>query len=274
MKKNHLTILGCGTSTGVPILGCNCKICQSNEPKNQRFRTSVLIHSGNNKKILIDTTPDLRSQLLREKIDWIDATIITHDHADHLHGIDDLRAFCFLREDDLPVYTYPDCAQRMQQKFPYIFDRINYFKDKPIIGGGIPRLSLNQLKLDRSILVEKESFEFFKLAHGHIPSMGFIHQKMAYVVDCNHLSVKQLTYLANKKLELLILDLNGDKPHQTHLHFEKSIEYAKTIQAQTTYFIHLTHDHDYFELEKRVKNEDHSFNVCYDGLTLQYGNAC
>ena len=129
---NKITILGSGTSTGVPILGCKCKVCQSTEPRNKRFRSSAIIELENQKRILIDTTPDLRTQLLNNKVDHVDAVIITHDHADHTHGIDDLRPFGFKSNKSIPVYTSEPAARSLTRKFPYIFDSDNYFKDKKI----------------------------------------------------------------------------------------------------------------------------------------------
>lgn len=118
---NKITILGSGTSTGVPILGCNCQVCQSNDVRNKRFRTSALIQLHSKKNLLIDASPDLRTQLLQHKIDHIEGVIITHDHADHTHGMDDLRPFGFKAKKALPVYTDASTANDLTRKFPYIF---------------------------------------------------------------------------------------------------------------------------------------------------------
>ncbi|MFW5887932.1 MAG: MBL fold metallo-hydrolase, partial [Bacteriovoracia bacterium] len=135
---NQLTILGSGTSTGIPMLGCDCPICSTTDqkPKNKRFRTSVLITTSKGHKIIIDTPPDLRSQLLKNKVDTIDAAIITHEHADHVHGIDDLRPFCFGNpRKEIPVFTNPTTAIDLTARFPYIFQRQQFFsKNKPILG--------------------------------------------------------------------------------------------------------------------------------------------
>jgi phosphoribosyl 1,2-cyclic phosphate phosphodiesterase len=128
---NKITILGSGTSTGVPILGCKCKVCQSNEWRNKRLRTSAVIETTQGKRILIDASPDLRTQLLREKIDSLDAVIITHDHADHTHGMDDLRPFGFQKKMPIPVFTDHKTTSDLKKKFPYIFDR-KAIGEKPI----------------------------------------------------------------------------------------------------------------------------------------------
>lgn len=269
---NTIHILGSGTSTGVPILGCDCKVCQSEEINNQRLRTSVLLETVLNNTILVDATPDVRTQLLRTKTKMIDATIITHDHADHIHGIDDLRSFCFRREDELPCFTYSECAERLRIKFPYIFDRENFFKNRRVLGGGIPRLSLNNVSLEGKQKILDDCFEFFNLPHGYIKSMGFVHASMGYIIDCNTIPPDLVSSLAQKNLELLILDCNGPKPHQTHLHLESALKYAQQIKAKKTRFIHITHDHDHNELKNIVKKVDPSFGVAYDGEILHYSN--
>lgn len=243
--KNTVKILGSGTSTGIPILGCSCNICQSNSVKNKRMRSSILIESASGKSILVDTTPDMRSQLLREKINHLDCAIITHEHADHCHGIDDLRAFCFWRKDEFPIYTSQTCLDALEIKFPYIFKTKEFFKDKKILGGGLPRLAPTVVKEFEVTKIFDLNFIFFPLPHGNIPSMGFICEKLAYVVDCVSIPAKVLDLLKNAQLELLILDLNSIKPHTTHLHMDKSIEYAQIINAKVTRFIHMNHDHDH-----------------------------
>jgi phosphoribosyl 1,2-cyclic phosphate phosphodiesterase len=261
-----LTILGSGTSTGIPILGCNCKVCHSQDVKNQRLRTSALITTSQGKNILIDTTPDMRTQLLRAQVNHIDAVILTHDHADHVHGIDDLRAFCFKRNTPLPVFTYEKCAQRLTEKFPYIFNQKDFFKDRKILGGGIPKLSLNIINSPSSMEIESEFFDFFQLPHGYIQTTGFIWNKLAYIVDCQTIPEHIVEKLKERKLDLLILDCNGPTPHDTHLHFEQSILFAKRIGAKQTKLIHITHDFDHQQLiQLAEKSADASISPCYDG---------
>jgi phosphoribosyl 1,2-cyclic phosphate phosphodiesterase len=273
--ENKVTILGSGTSTGVPILGCSCKICQSSSVKNKRCRTSILITSSpknkTSKKILIDTTPDLRTQLLRENISHIDAAVITHEHADHTHGIDDLRAFCFWRKDEFPIYTSRTCLDELERKFPYIFKRKEHFKGKKILGGGIPMLKSHVVELNTQTKIEGLNFDFFKLPHGHIPNMGFICEKMGYVIDCKSIPAGVISKLKRANLDLLILDLNSIKPHSTHLHLDLSVEYAKEIGAKTTRFIHLNHDHDHESLCKRLESLGlKNTYPCFDGEILSF----
>lgn len=266
-----LIILGSGTSTGIPILGCNCKVCHSQDVKNQRLRTSVMITTPDGKNILVDTTPDMRTQLLRANVAWIDSVILTHDHADHVHGIDDLRAFCFKRNTELPVFTYAKCGERLTEKFPYIFNQKDFFKDRKILGGGIPKLALNIVDLKKTAQIENNIFDFFLLPHGYIQTMGFIYGSMAYIVDCQTIPDFIVEKLQQRKLELLILDCNGPHPHETHLHLPQSLAFAKLIGAKQTKLIHITHDFDHHELNTLVSSVQQSnISTCFDGEMLQF----
>lgn len=244
---NKITILGSGTSTGVPILGCNCQVCQSNDLRNKRLRTSAVITLQSGKNVLIDASPDLRTQLLKSQFTMIDAVIITHDHADHTHGMDDLRPFGFKSKKALPVYTASETAVDLARKFPYIFDRDNYFKDKAILGGGIPLLDLNIIQDDRQKILD-EDFEFFSLPHGHINTLGIRHNKLAYIVDCQEIPPATLKKLSESHLELLIIDCLRPHPHQTHLHLDKTLDYISRINPKMAVLTHLGHEWDYLAL--------------------------
>lgn len=249
---NKITILGSGTSTGVPILGCKCEVCQSNEPRNKRFRTSALIELHQQKKILIDASPDLRSQLLATKTDSLDAVIITHDHADHTHGMDDLRPFGFKKGSAIPVYADRSASKDLKRKFPYIFDRDNYFKDKAVLGGGIPLLDLQAAEAG-VVPILGENFEFFSLPHGHENTLGILHRKMAYLVDCRMIPTDTLEKLSDAKLEILIIDCLRPHPHQTHLHLELTLEYIQRINPRLAVLTHMGHEWDYLELISEIK---------------------
>jgi phosphoribosyl 1,2-cyclic phosphate phosphodiesterase len=248
---NKITILGSGTSTGVPILGCKCKVCQSNDRRNKRFRTSALIHLPDERKVLIDASPDLRTQLLINKIEMVDSVIITHDHADHTHGMDDLRPFGFTSGRSLPVYTDASAGRDLKRKFSYIFDRQNYFENKDILGGGIPLLDLFTIK-DGSHKIFNEEFDFFSLPHGHENTMGLRHRKMAYIVDCREIPDQTLKKLSEARLELLIIDCLRPSPHQTHLHLELTLKYIDVINPKLAVLTHMGHEWDYLELSEEL----------------------
>ena len=269
-KHNEIIILGSGTSTGVPIVGCSCNVCNSTETHDQRTRTSIVIHSAEGQHILVDTSPDLRSQLLREKLTQIDNCIITHEHADHCHGIDDLRPINFFYKDNIDIYTSERCAELFKSKFDYIFD-IN----RPMIGGGIPRLSLQGIHTGTKRTISGLTFDFFLLPHGHHDTMLFSQGKFAYLVDINCITPEVLNHLREKNLELLIIDCVRNKPHRTHLNLDKALKYIKEIAAKKVRLIHLGHDWTHQELtEISMKHSTKEIEIrpAFDGERLQYSS--
>jgi phosphoribosyl 1,2-cyclic phosphate phosphodiesterase len=268
---NSVTALGTGTSTGIPMIGCKCKVCTSLDHRDQRLRTSIFIETASGKKILVDTTPDLRTQFLTNKISDVDFVIMTHDHADHLHGIDDLRPLTFgppIREINL--YCNKNTCESIEKRFEYIFMKRDPIKH-PIIGGGIPRLKLNEVELLKEITIEGEEFFFFNYPHGLGETMGFIHQGLAYIVDCMEIPDELLAILKQKKIRLLILDCLQRGPHFTHLTVERSFHYIKEINPERTGLIHVGHDLFHREL-LALTNDQFGKKVfpLYDQLKLFY----
>lgn len=269
-NKHRVIILGSGTSTGVPTLGCNCSVCTSPNPKNKRLRSSILIQTEDKKNILIDTSTDLRTQLLNNNITDIDAAIITHEHADHTHGIDDLRPFCFYKNHPIPIYTHKKCGELLADKFPYIFKRDEVFKDKKILGGGIPKLDLHIIGEGKQKILDYD-FEFFNLKHGHTHTLGFIFDKMAYIIDCQEIHSHALETLKENDLNLLIIDCLRRKKHQTHLHLELSVEYISYIGPKQAGLTHMSHDFDQDEIDRELKDNGlHNVFACYDGQFLTF----
>ena len=269
---NKITILGSGTSTGVPILGCKCQVCQSNDLRNKRLRTSAVIQTKNNKKILIDASPDLRTQLINSGFDHLDSVIITHDHADHTHGIDDLRPLSLKLSSPLPVFSDASAAKDLKRKFSYIFDRDNYFQDKAVLGGGIPLLDLIAVG-PGMVEIQGEKFHLFSLPHGHENTFAILHEKMAYITDVREIPEKVLMELCDAKLDLLIIDCLRPRPHQTHLHFNLTVEYIKRINPKTAVLTHLGHEWDYLELLSELKKSGvkNTFPAI-DGQTFPYSS--
>lgn len=267
---NKITILGSGTSTGVPILGCKCQVCQSNELRNKRLRTSALIELRDGKKILIDASPDLRTQLLNNHIDNVDGVIITHDHADHTHGMDDLRPFGFKNGKAIPVFTDAHTAGGLTKKFPYIFDRHNYFATKDVLGGGIPLLDLKVVQAGPEKIFDHD-FRFFSLPHGHENTLGVFHSKMAYLTDCREIPEETLKFLSDAGLELLIIDCLRPLPHGTHLHFDLTLKYIDRIKPKLAVLTHMGHEWDYLDLidQLRKRGVKNTFPAT-DGQTFLY----
>lgn len=276
-NKNIVTALGTGTSTGIPLLGCACSVCHSLDHRDQRLRCSVYIETAKGKHILVDTTPDLRTQLLTNKISLVDFVIITHDHADHLHGIDDLRPLTFLPfKKSIPVYTDNDVKKTLERRFDYIF--APGAQDKTYLGGGIPRLTLHEVELNKEVHIQDEALTFFTYPHGHGQTMGFVHEKLAYLVDCTEVPLEVMAFLKSRELDLLIIDCLQRHPHATHLTVEKSFKAIKEIAPKKAGLIHMGHDLSHAHLELLAQREfppEQRISVfpLYDHQKLSYDNA-
>lgn len=275
LNSNSLTALGTGTSTGIPMIGCNCLVCTSVDHRDQRLRTSIFIETAAGKKILVDTTPDLRTQFLTNKISDIDFVIMTHDHADHLHGIDDLRPMTFGPPPrEIPLYCNQQTKESIEKRFSYIFQKRDLTKN-PILGGGIPRLSLNIVELEKKVIIEGEEFIFFNFPHGHGETMGFIHHGMAYIVDCMEIPAPLMSLLVKSKIQLLIIDCLQRGFHTTHLTAEKAFLAIKKINPERAGLIHMGHDLSHRELSSMA---DAAFGTksgpdvfpLYDQIKLTY----
>jgi phosphoribosyl 1,2-cyclic phosphate phosphodiesterase len=180
----------------------------------------------------------LRCQLLTNKISAIDFVIITHDHADHLHGIDDLRPLCFgPPPKEIPIYTNEATKKSIEERFPYIFKPSTL----PNIGGGIPRLKLHSVVLEKTVIIEDEEFLFFNYPHGYGQTMGFIHDGFAYIIDCSEIPDALIALLKSKQLDLLIIDCLQIKPHGTHLSVDKCFHYITEINPKNAGLIHMSH---------------------------------
>ena len=254
------------------MIGCNCPTCKSNNLKNKRLRTSILIKSRHSKNILIDTTPDLRTQMLSHHINKIDFVIIGHTHADHCHGIDDLRPFCFSNgENPLPVYCSKQHAKEMITRFPYIFEP----DKRPILGGGIPLLDMHQIDIKQNTVIEKnidgEIFKFFLLPHNYTHTMCFIHDSFVYIPDCHSIPAPILKKIKEHKPELLVINCLQTKKHDTHLTVDRCFSYIKKIQPKRAGLIHMNHHLSHQKLHHLAKvNFDFSVFPVYDGQSLKY----
>ncbi len=260
------------------MVGCLCAVCTSQDPYDFRLRTSLLLQTASGKTILVDASPDLRTQLLRWKVATIDGALITHDHADHLHGIDDLRPFCFgPPKKQIPIVVSDKIAPTLCQRFDYIFKADELFhQDRPILGGGIPLLKLMPQTLEdrqvSKICVAGELFQLFLLPHGHTFTTGLIHQSMAYIPDCQNVSSEILDYLEKCKLELLIIDCLQVAPHDTHLNVQMAFDYSKKIKAKKTRFIHMNHELSHQQLLTLASQHfnDQQALPAYDNEMLEY----
>ena len=248
-----LTVLGSGTSTGVPVLGCHCAVCSSSDPRNNRTRCSVLLEwSGH--KVLIDTATDFRQQALREGIEQIDSVLFTHAHADHVHGIDDLRTFTLRTGNAIPAYADRGVLDRLKGLFSYIFSE----SDAP---GYRPRLQVNEVVCP---------FELFgqtvipiPLLHGPGESLGYRVGNLAYIVDCSALPESSWRLLQG--VEVLVIDALRFREHESHFSISEAIEVAQKLRVPRTLLTHLTHDIDY---PRHSTGLPEGVEFAYDGQTL------
>ena len=256
--RGQFILLGTGTSVGVPALGCDCPVCTSGEERNQRLRSAALVGlpDGN---LLIDTPPDLRTQLLRAGVGIVHAVVYTHAHADHLFGLDDLRLFPFYLGGPVPLYCEPSVEATIRQTFAYAFD------DRPAThAGAVPKLDLRSISTDPFSLLGAPIVPL-RFQHGpRFEVLGFRIGDLAYCTDVS--AVPEETWSRLEGLEVLILDALRFQPHPTHLCLEEAIEVARRVQARKTYFTHLSHDFDYHETNSRLPK---GMELAYDGLTLR-----
>ncbi|QLG87485.1 MBL fold metallo-hydrolase [Chitinibacter bivalviorum] len=247
-------LLGVGSSGGSPALGCSCPTCSSTDPKNNRTRASALMRAGG-KTFLIDTGPDLRMQSLREQILRVDAVLYTHPHADHLNGIDDLRAFCWLQKAALPVYGNRLMISHIRERFPYTLFKPNEFWDKPV-------LTIHEVESD---LIEFGGVQIqpIPLIHGKWPILGWRIGNTAYLTDVSEVPDSSFELLLN--LDVLFLDCLRIKPHPTHLSLEQALQMAARIGAKRTVLIHMTHELEYHSLSAILPA---GVEVGYDGMRL------
>jgi len=252
-KNIRITVLGSGTSTGVPLIGCSCKVCTSDNRKNRRTRSSIMI-SLEDSNILIDTSTDLRYQALKNGITRVDAVLFTHAHADHIHGIDELRSFNFLQKSAIPCYGSALTLERIKSMFSYIFTEHS-------CGGGVPRLTMNEAHNGLEILgMEITPIE---VLHGELPILGYRFANVAYITDCSFIPEASLSKLEG--LELLILGALRHTPHSTHFSLDEALAVTRKLSPGRTLFTHMGHDLDY---EVTTASLPEGVGLAWDGMTI------
>jgi len=248
-----ITVLGSGTSVGVPTIGCHCAVCSSSDPRDSRLRPSVLV-SYEGRNVLIDTTPDFRTQALRARIDRLDAVVFTHAHADHLMGLDDVRPFNFHQKGNIPIYAAPATMEAIHRCFPYIFDGTSE--------SNVPRLDARLIEGPLDLF----GLEFLPvpILHGRQTIHGFRFGAAAYLTD--HSDIPESSMEMLRSLDVIFLDALRYKPHPTHSTVERSVKTAETLGARRAFFTHICHDLAHERAESLLPPH---IRLAYDGLEIQ-----
>lgn len=250
-----VTFLGTGTSQGVPVIGCQCEVCKSDNTKDKRLRSSILIETEDT-NVVIDTGPDFRQQMLREKVSKLDAVLFTHEHKDHTAGLDDIRAFNFLQKKDMPLYGTAKVLNQLKNEFAYIFAEKRY--------PGIPQVELHEITKDKSFCIGKLKIMPIEVFHYRLPVLAFRIEDFTYITDANYIASEEMAKIYGSKV-LVVNALQKDK-HISHYNLEEAIALAQHIKAEKTYFTHISHK---MGLHSQVsKGLPHNIEIAYDGLSF------
>ncbi len=250
-----VTILGSGTSTGVPEIGCTCEVCLSPDPRDHRLRTSALVETQD-ARILIDCGPDFRQQMLPLPFEKLDAVLLTHEHYDHVGGVDDLRPFC--RFGEIPVYAEKVTADRLRTRFPYCFSEHRY--------PGVPTILLRTIEIGKPFEVNTTQIFPLRAMHGSLPILGFRIGEMGYVTDMS--SLPEETFLHLQGVKILFVNALRLAPHTTHQNLEEALKTAARIGAEQIWFIHMSHQMGLHAA--REKELPEPIHLAYDGLEITW----
>jgi phosphoribosyl 1,2-cyclic phosphate phosphodiesterase len=269
----ELTFLGTGTSAGVPMIGCDCEVCTSGDPRNRRDRSSVVVRYPREKwtetsglpqrmTVLIDASPDIRHQSIRHGVDWLDMLFLTHAHADHVLGMDDLRRFNSVMDGPIEFFAEPEVIQSIRQMFHYIFKDEHHYENAFVA-------KLIPLPIGPGQVVELGQAKWtpIRLMHGRLPILGYRidwnGRSIAYCTDCSTIPHETLPQL--QALDVLVLDGLRERHHPTHMTLDRACEFAEQIAASRTYLTHIAHDLSHEALLDRLPD---GVEPAYDGLTL------
>ena len=250
----EITFLGTGTSNGIPVIGCDCDVCQSGDPRDRRTRTSAVVRFDD-RVILIDTSTELRAQALANDLRRVDAVLMTHAHADHTGGFDDLRRFNELQQEHLPVYADPGTAAMLRERFAYTFTDVYPFY------GGKPDLILREIEGPFTLFGHE--VVPIPVLHGRLPILGFRFGDLAYVTDAKEIPDTSLDLL--RDLDVLVLNALRERSHPTHLSFDEAVVIVQEVRPKRALLVHLSHETSHAAAQARLPV---GIDVAWDGLTV------
>jgi len=258
VRNNHsilkVTFLGTGTSQGIPVITCNCIVCKSQDHKDKRLRVSVLIETDD-KTFVIDSGPDFRYQMLRAGVRDLDAILFTHEHKDHVAGLDDIRPFNYLLHKDIDVYATERVQQSLKREFAYIFAEVKY--------PGLPQIQMHTIDHE-AFFVGKTRIEPVEVMHYKLPVLGFRIGEFTYITDAKTISEETVEKIIGTRV--LVVNALQKQSHISHFTLDEAIHFAQRIRAETTYFTHISHNLGLHEVvERELPN---NIKLAYDGLTL------
>ena len=251
----RITFLGTGTSCGVPVIGCQCKVCQSTDPKDKRLRCSILVETDST-RILVDAGPDFRQQILPQPFRRIDAILVTHSHYDHMGGMDDIRPYCQFGE--MNVYADTIARKGMLEMLPYCFAEHRY--------PGVPQIGLHEICAGNPFTIGDISVMPIRVMHGKLPILGFRFGTFAYITDMKYIEDDQLPLLEGVET-LCVNALRFDKPHHSHQLVDDAIAFARRVGARRTLLTHMCHDVGLHEEVNKIMPE--GFELAFDGQVLE-----
>lgn len=251
----ELIFLGTGTSQGVPLIACDCNVCTSQDSKDKRLRSSVLVRTSQT-TLVVDTGPDFRQQMLRENVKVLDAVLFTHEHKDHIAGLDDVRAYNFILKKKIPVYATERVIKALQREFYYIFNDEKY--------PGIPEIDIHLID-NQAFYIQDIHIQPVELLHYKLPVLGFIfNQRLAYITDANYISPPEKNKLKN--LDVLIINALRREKHISHFTLQEALDIIQELQPKKAYLTHISHQlGTYKEVSKELPQ---NVFLAYDGLKI------
>lgn len=251
----ELIFLGTGTSQGVPLIACDCNVCTSQDSKDKRLRSSVLVRTSQT-TLVVDTGPDFRQQMLRENVKVLDAVLFTHEHKDHIAGLDDVRAYNFILKKKIPVYATERVIKALQREFYYIFNDEKY--------PGIPEIDIHLID-NQAFYIQDIHVQPVELLHYKLPVLGFIfNQRLAYITDANYISPPEKNKLKN--LDVLIINALRREKHISHFTLQEALDIIQELQPKKAYLTHISHQlGTYKEVSKELPQ---NVFLAYDGLKI------